>query len=537
MVITSRRVMLVIELIATVTLTASIVILSNIMKPNLYMIHGWIILIGIQLVGLLKVVFNKTRKEAMNFLLVGYVICTSITFFSGLVLSLNFFEILHAGKEIRGILVFKPMSFIFWGLMELALTILAASLLVLLHGLSIDFQALAPSIGKIIFYENLNRKVFLATFFLGFLLVLIMYNVIGIAKEFLQIIVFLTLGLYMNLETSVSLIVQYLAIKMIMFIFKSTELKSGYYTAMSLFLGYVIGYIAFLLTRTVVKKTYLRIKRELRTSYQLLLVSVLMLLILTFFVTGDLAVAIYLGTTLLHVLIILVILSSLSISLINPMYLGTFGINFVVPLFIFAVTSLVNFISKTALEVSQSKFLFPVFALLSLSTFPGLFSEALLICRSVGSDEISHFIKRALFTIVISLITGLSLIIVLNISPTQYLMSTIVESLPKNGSIAGNLVVLSTVMTISLFLLREFALRFTLLTFFTNPFTISAAIALLNREDLVFVLAIASLIKFIFTVSAYRYTELKAMYYYLKNYVISLFSGALLAISLLSIME
>ena len=255
---------------------------------------------------------------------------------------------------------------------------------------------------------------------------------------------------------------------------------------------------------------------------------------LTFFITGDLAVAIYLGATLLYILIIIVIASSMSLSIINPLYLGTIGLWLMMPLFIVTINSLTSFISRTALKTSLSRCLFPSFMTLSISTLPGLLTEYFASCKNIESYDTSYLVKRIALPSFVVLVMYPLLILFMGINPSQYSFS-VTQGLTSEINVT--LVIVGALMTISSMLLRTLTTKLVLLAFFTNPLTIPFAMLIIESEDIIFLLALTSLIKFVFMLVAYRYEEFKFVYIYFKSCVISFFSGILLATSILCIVK
>lgn len=533
----SKRIVLIIKLISVVFLTTFITFLSKILNPNLYVTHGWLILAIIQVISLLRIVLKKNREEAISHLLTGYIICLSVSLVSGLIIFMGIFDFLCTSVKTASVLLLKPLSFILWLLIYSSFFILVIASSLVFYVISKDYGLLIPPIAKVFLYERIRRIPFSIMFFLSFLITIVTHHIIEIPEEHLKLVVFVILGLFMNLEASTSLIVQYLLLGVIVFTFRGVRLGIEGCAISSLLLGYGIGFLVTLLVMTLVKQTYLKMKREIKSFYQLMLISTLMLLVSTFLVTGDLTTAIYLGSITLYTLIIVVIYSSLSASIVNPMYLGVIGVSLMMPFFMSVISFLSEFISKTAFETSLSKYLFPSFAFLSLASLPGLLSEVLLSHRSVKLDGVNHLVKELLLTMFVSLITGSVLMNILSIVPSQH--STLITSSfsLSNRVVVTELTIIGGVMTTLFVLLRGLISRFVILTFFTNPLTIPAAIILLNSEDVIFILAIASLAKFIFTVSAYRYKEFKIIYHFFKNYIIPISSGILLAISILHIMK
>jgi len=533
----SERTTLIVTLILATSLTALVIVLSKTLSPNLYVTHGWLILFIIQVTSFLKVAFKKNRRYGISYLLVSYVGCLSISLISGLVMLMGVFDFLCSSERATNMLSLKPLSFMLWSLIYLSFFVLVIALALTFYTISSNLGLLIPPIAKPLFYERIRRVPFLVTFSLSLSAVLVAHYTLKISEEHLKLTLFTMLGLFMNLEASISLITQFLLLGAIVFIVKGIKPGIEKCATSSLLLGYAIGYLATSLVTMLLKQHYLKTKREIKSLYQLILTSTLMLLVLTFFVTGDLTVPIYLGVMMLYMLVTVVVHSSLSASMVNFMYLGMIGIDLMMPLFTFTVNSLLKFISETTFETSLSKHLFPSFAFLSLASLPGLLLEIFMSYKSAKPNEVDRLIKEMIIIAFISLIIGLPLMSVLDIVPSQYSKLITSSCSVSDHNVRTELVTTSIAVTTLFILLRGMISKFTALTFFTNPLTIPIAILLLNSEDIIFILAISSLVKLIFTASAYRYEELKTIYRYFKNYIVPISSGTLLAISILYVLK
>jgi len=487
--------------------------------------------------GLLKIIFKKQRTEVAPLLLASYGVCASIAIISELVLSMNLFNGICMKEGLATTLTANLSSFTLWSLIHLALLILIMAFTLIFFVISNELGLIVPPITKVIFYSNIHRKSFLITFIIGSSVILFVHYILGALELYLKLIIFVALGILMNIEASFSLVTQYLLLELTIPILKGSEPNIEQHVIPSLLLGYSLSYLMVLSTLTLLRKTYLKVRGELKLLYQLFLVSILMLLMSTFFITSDLAVAIYLGITLLYVLIIVIVSSALSLSISNPLYFGTMGMNLMIPFFLIMTGSLSTFISKTALKMSLSRCLFPSFMLLSLSTLPGVLSECLANGKSVKSSEVTYLAKGVLFVAFISLVTSPLFMLSLRVEPSQYSLPITLPTSLGSITVRADLAMMGVVITTLLTLLRLYSSKFIMFTFFTNPLTIPAAIILLKSGDAVFLLALASLMKFVFTVIAYRYKEFKFMYIYFKNYIVPFLSGALLITSILSLIK
>ncbi len=513
---------LVAELAAS-SLLAALALAVTSAAPSFSM-HGWLLMAALQVVVAARLAFGGSPAR--------YLAAYSAGASASLALSVAF-SYLRLSEAIEsepvGMLTSPAAALATSAVIHLVLFAIAAAISAAMAPVFVALGAHSSPMSRALFRAGVRGRRPLLAFSAG-LLALPIFALFPQARHCIAAVLFALLGLLMNVEASLSLLLQLAVVEALAAAAAPSAPASG--LSPSLAVGSSLGLLAA--APLCIRAALPQVKANLRLAYRLCLLSVLTATLLTFYVTGDPTAVIVILALFSHVTVATLFNSSVSLAVVNLACAGWVGAQLAAPLYLLIASSLSGTVGGLCAPASPARRLVPHLAFVVLSAYPGLMSEAAASCEGAARPDCS---TPRLFTHL--LLSGAASVAVCAALVAAGLAPQATPPLPSQPHEAPplypSLALAGAVATASLSLIRVAVRPPSWALLVTNPLTVTAAAVMWGHESLALALLLGAALKAALTVLPYCHRGLMPAYRCFRRYVEPLARGLLLALALAAV--
>ncbi|RLE74718.1 MAG: hypothetical protein DRJ56_06940 [Thermoprotei archaeon] len=516
---------LVAELAASSLLAALALAVTSAATAPTFSMHGWLLMAVLQVVVAARLAFGGSPAR--------YLVAYSAGASASLALSVaySYLRLSEAiGSEPVGMLTSPAAALAASAVLHLVLFAIAAAISAAMAPVFTALGAHSSPMSRALFRAGVEGRRSLLALSAG-LLALPLLALAPQARHCIAAVLFALLGLLMNVEASLSLLLQLAIVEALAAAAAPGAPASG--LSPSLAVGSSLGLLAA--APLCIRASLPQAKANLRLAYRLCLLSVLTATLLTFYVTGDPTAVIVVLALFSHVTVAALFNSSVSLAVANLACTGWVGAQLAAPLYLLIASSLSNTVGGLCAPASPARRLVPHLAFVTLSAYPGLMSEAAASCEGVArSDCSTHRLFTHLLLSGAASVAVCAALVTAGLAPraTPLLLPSQPHEAP---SLNPSLALAGAVATASLSLIRVAARPPSWALLVTNPLTVTAATVMWGHESLALALLLGAALKAALTVPPYCHRGLMPAYRCFRRYVEPLARGLLLALALAAV--